>query len=42
MPRGLSHPATGLVHHIEADAQVKGQVIEHRPDVDPRHRMGVH
>jgi len=24
------------------DAQVKGQVIECRPDVDPRHRMGVH
>jgi hypothetical protein len=32
----------GLVHHLETDAQVKGQVIERRPDVDPRHRMGVH
>jgi hypothetical protein len=32
----------GLVHHLETDAQVKGQVIECRPDVDPRHRMGVH
>jgi hypothetical protein len=42
MPSGLSYPATGLVHYLETDTHMEGQVIEHRPNVAPRHRMGIH